>query len=114
MTYNPATYEEIPNHPLWSQQLYNPIKNYKIIKHLKQPSTPLGNWNFEGCVLPEKYLTYADRYKNFQVREDDVWVVTFPKSGTTWAVEMTWLLMNNFDYETANSDRVVFRAPFLE
>lgn len=114
MTHNPVTYEEIPKHPLWSQQLYNQPKGYRIIKHLKPPATPLGDWNFQGCVLPEKYLSYAEKYKKFQVREDDVWVVTFPKSGTTWAVEMTWLLMNNFDYETANRERVIFRAPFLE
>lgn len=32
----------------------------------------------------------------FEVFEDDVWIITFPKCGTTWTQEMAWLLMNGF------------------
>uniref|UniRef100_T1GQK1 Sulfotransferase domain-containing protein n=1 Tax=Megaselia scalaris TaxID=36166 RepID=T1GQK1_MEGSC len=41
----------------------------------------------------------CEPFLNFDVFEDDVWIVTFPKCGTTWTQEMVWLLMNNLDFE---------------
>ena len=32
-------------------------------------------------IFPEKLW---DRIQNFEVREDDIWVVTYPKCGTRW------------------------------
>ena len=34
-----------------------------------------------GFVLTRKYAENADKYLNFPLRSDDVWVVTFPKCG---------------------------------
>jgi hypothetical protein len=48
------------------------------------------------CVLLEKYLDqYLYGMKSFKIYEDDVWVVTLPKCGTTWTQEMVWLLNND-------------------
>lgn len=51
---------------------------------------------------------------NFEVFEDDVWVITFPKCGTTWSQEMVWLLMNNMDFERAKRINIEERSPYLE
>lgn len=51
---------------------------------------------------------------NFEVYEDDVWVITYPKCGTTWTQEMCWLLMNNLDFEEAKKVHLEVRSPCLE
>ncbi|XP_048510868.1 luciferin sulfotransferase-like [Athalia rosae] len=67
----------------------------------------------EGCVLPGHYKKFADVIENFEVRDADVWVCTFPKSGTTWTQEMVWCIKNELDFEGA---KVILndRFPFLE
>ena len=34
-----------------------------------------------GYVLPEYYKKFGHRVENLQVRNDDVWIVSFPKTG---------------------------------
>ncbi|KAL0842288.1 hypothetical protein ABMA28_014426 [Loxostege sticticalis] len=48
------------------------------------------------------------------LRPDDIWVVTFPKSGTTWVQELVWMVANDFDYVKSSSIPLVDRFPFLE
>ncbi|XP_039434430.1 luciferin sulfotransferase-like [Culex pipiens pallens] len=65
-------------------------------------------------VMIETYLPLAERVRTFQVFEDDVWVVTFPKCGTTWTQEMVWLLNNGLNFERAKKLSLDERFPFLE
>jgi hypothetical protein len=67
------------------------------------------------CVLIQKYLdSCAEKIKKFEVFEDDVWVITFPKSGTTWTMEMVWLLNNDLNYEASLTVNHEERFPYLE
>ena len=34
--------------------------------------------------MPECYLKFHERMKGFKLRPDDIWIASFPKSGTTW------------------------------
>lgn len=67
-----------------------------------------------GCAMFAEYRNHADRVRRLAVRKDDVWVVTYPKSGTTWMQEMVWLLVNNLDYKTARRILQTERSPYLE
>ncbi|KAJ9573814.1 hypothetical protein L9F63_008796, partial [Diploptera punctata] len=67
-----------------------------------------------GCCLPSRYQNHFQDVLNFKVRPDDVWVVTYPKCGTTWTQELAWLLINDLDFETAKNTPLIKRAPFLE
>lgn len=71
-------------------------------------------WEPKPCVLPEKFQAFADRIRNFEVYDDDVWIITFPKCGTTWTQEMVWLIDHNLDYETAKRDSINSRSVYLE
>jgi len=53
------------------------------ISQTEPNKSPLGpNWKSKPCVLIKKYYDeYAERIKHFEVREDDVWIVTYPKCG---------------------------------
>ncbi|KAI5713729.1 hypothetical protein M8J76_004390 [Diaphorina citri] len=67
----------------------------------------------KGVCMPEYYVNFAEDIINMDVRDDDVWVCSFPKTGTTWTQEMVWCIANNLDFEAAK----VFlpeRFPFLE
>ncbi|XP_062581414.1 sulfotransferase 1 family member D1-like [Saccostrea cucullata] len=55
-----------------------------------------------------------DAVKDFDVRDDDVFIVTFPKAGTTWLQEIVWLIVNDGDTQKAKGEQVYFRSPFLE
>lgn len=63
---------------------------------------------------PVKSLPDTTIYHDLEVCEDDVWLVSNPKSGTTWMQELLWLLMNDCDYETALAKDLEVRSPFLE
>ncbi|XP_064615619.1 sulfotransferase 1C2-like [Liolophura sinensis] len=52
--------------------------------------------------------------RDFTVREDDVFIATYPKAGTTWMQEIIWLIMHDGDFKGASETPVYFRSPFLE
>ncbi|XP_029648302.1 sulfotransferase 1C4-like [Octopus sinensis] len=74
-----------------------------------------GEHVYEGVLFfeysPPEVL---DRVKDFNVRDDDVFIVTYPKAGTTWLQEVLWLIMNDGQLKEANEKQVYFRSPFLE
>lgn len=55
------------------------------------------DYAFSDCFLSKKYETLADRVHEFRVRPDDVYTVSFPKSGTTWILNIVWQLRHNID-----------------
>ena len=84
----------------------------KIVpEYLRKCDLKLENRSF---VMIEKYFPLAERIRNLAIYEDDVWVISYPKCGTTWCQEMVWLLNNNLDFEKAKKIEQIDRFPFLE
>nr|CAD7266351.1 unnamed protein product [Timema shepardi] len=73
--------------------LDNPIVN-KIKEGCPNDMDTIGSLvvNPPGCVLSNLYLKYEDKIRDFQVREDDIWIITFPKSG--FGLEIGFNLIN--------------------
>lgn len=67
------------------------------------------------CVVPKKMADqYLTKIKEMEIYEDDLWIVTFPKCGTTWTQEMLWMLNNGLDYEGSRNKALDDRFPFIE
>ena len=67
-----------------------------------------------GCVLPQRYREISDQVKNFKVRSDDVYLCSYPRTGSTWLSEILWLLGNDLDFEKARSIVQQVRNPTIE
>ncbi|XP_015597274.1 sulfotransferase 4A1 [Cephus cinctus] len=64
--------------------------------------------------FPYKYTEQGAGFYKFKARPSDTWVLSYPRSGTTWTQELVWLLSNNLDFDTANEKYLAERFPFLE
>ena len=56
---------------------------------------------------------FKDIY-NMEVTPHDVWVITYPRSGTTWTQEMVWNILNNLDFEKARQTDIDQKFFFLD
>ncbi|KAK2165925.1 hypothetical protein LSH36_44g07040 [Paralvinella palmiformis] len=74
-----------------------------------------GEWMKDNMVLEPKITAEAiNQLESFEMKEDDVLIASYPKTGTTWAQELIWLLNNNADMKKALSVPVYERIPYVE
>ncbi|KAL5011128.1 hypothetical protein ScPMuIL_013433 [Solemya velum] len=73
-------------------------------------------YRYQDYVIPGFMLKYVDDsgIEDFQVRSDDIFVVTFPRSGTTLTMEMTYLIASDLDFQKAKQQLLAERVRFLE
>lgn len=67
-----------------------------------------------NVILPKKFCDIGDVILDLPVRKDDIWLVSYPRTGSTWAQEIVWLLCNNVDLEGCKNQMQALRAPLLE
>ncbi|KAI4460792.1 sulfotransferase sult [Holotrichia oblita] len=65
-------------------------------------------------IMPLEYSFLLQDILNFEVRPDDVWLISFNRTGSTWCQEIIWLIANNLDFEKATSTIQQLRAPVIE
>ena len=71
-------------------------------------------------ATPANGVTYTcprrldlEKIKNMPIYEDDLFIVTPPKCGTTWTQEIVWYMLNNARAEGSELNQF-YRIPFLE
>ncbi|XP_072041099.1 sulfotransferase 1C4-like [Amphiura filiformis] len=69
-----------------------------------------------GILLAEHHVKSStmEALKTWQARQDDAFVVSYPKAGSTWTQEIVSAIVNEGDLERINKSHTAFRVPFLE
>ncbi|XP_062963359.1 sulfotransferase 1E1-like [Cynocephalus volans] len=67
-----------------------------------------------GILMYKDFVKHWDDVETFQARPDDIVIVTYPRSGTTWASEIIYLICKDGDVEKCKEDVIFNRIPFLE
>ena len=73
-----------------------------------------------NVLMPKEHVedNTAQRIWNFKARPDDVWIVTYPKCGTTMTQELVWQIINlakGGEVDSEKSKEFLFlRTPFIE
>uniref|UniRef100_A0A1A9WEK7 Sulfotransferase domain-containing protein n=1 Tax=Glossina brevipalpis TaxID=37001 RepID=A0A1A9WEK7_9MUSC len=110
------TYEMREIQPV-SHIIANSFKSKILQMTNKNHQIPLEfvDWSKRWCTVPAGSKQHYENFYETELREDDVFVVTFPKSGTTWIQEALWLLTNALDFEKAKTEDLHSqRSLFLE
>ena len=64
-------------------------------------------------TVSQRFQDHADLVYTMQVRQEDVWVVTPPKCGTTWTQEILWNILNGVQVERIK-EPLRGRSPFID
>ncbi|XP_043303985.1 sulfotransferase 1E1-like isoform X3 [Cervus elaphus] len=67
-----------------------------------------------GMPLYKKFIQYWHEVEKFEARPDDLVIVTYPKSGTTWISEIVCMIYADGDVEKCKKDVIFNRVPYLE
>ncbi|XP_070543017.1 sulfotransferase 1B1-like [Ptychodera flava] len=77
--------------------------------------TPPPDHFYKGTRMPALApASTLDAVGVMEVRDDDIWVVSYPKAGTTWGQEVTSVIMEGGDLAKVKSKRLSERVPYLE
>nr|BAF37537.1 sulfotransferase [Bombyx mori] len=83
-------------------------------KYYKGYSRPFVRVGAPGYLATPGYQDHAEDIYNLEIRPDDIWVIPFSRSGTTWLQELVWLVNNNLDYVAAASQPLSKRYAYIE
>lgn len=93
-------------------------KMCKISLHSSSIRCPLNSkqcQKFGNTILPLKHKEFVETIRNLSVYEDDTWVISYPKCGTTWTQEAVWQICNGVETNSAKAkESLVTRFPFVE
>lgn len=69
---------------------------------------------FGGILFYKLFLKCWNNVEKFEARSDDLVIVSYPKSGTTWVSEIVEMIYKDGDIAKCKEDAIYNRVPFLE
>lgn len=88
--------------------------NKKLLSLYKGEKSGFCQVGPDKWLLPISYTKYAESFYNMELKEDDVFIVTFPRVGTTLSQELIWMINNNLDFEKSAKIPLFERFPFID
>nr|AAA41128.1 estrogen sulfotransferase [Rattus norvegicus]CAA10515.2 estrogen sulfotransferase [Rattus norvegicus] len=70
--------------------------------------------DFHGFLMDKRFTKYWEDVETFLARPDDLLIVTYPKSGSTWISEIVDMIYKEGDVEKCKEDALFNRIPDLE
>ncbi|XP_032772573.1 estrogen sulfotransferase [Rattus rattus] len=70
--------------------------------------------DFHGVLMDKRFTKYWEDVETFSARPDDLLIVTYPKSGSTWISEIVDMIYKEGDVEKCKEDAIFNRIPDLE
>ena len=70
-----------------------------------------------GMLLPTRFPgveNSLEKIWNFEPKKDDIWIVTYPKCGTTLTQELMWQISNGVDVENEASKKNILLKYYSE
>ncbi|XP_055680313.1 sulfotransferase 1B1-like [Lutzomyia longipalpis] len=108
-------FERIPAGDLTKKAEYFGVSDFARVHHSPRPDLAISKkWGPRSFFIPSRHEQSVEEIDNFVVRPDDVWIVGFPKTGTTWTQEMVWQICNDLDFEKGKSIQLYKRSPLFE
>ena len=94
------------------KELSDEEKDLRAKYFFQGPKTDLVRFN-NGFLFKRRLALNIKNILNFKFREDDILIMSHPKTGSTWAQETVWLMINNLDIVKSKKIHKRFRTPAL-
>ncbi|KAB0794482.1 hypothetical protein PPYR_12482 [Photinus pyralis] len=100
--------------PLETKEIVDPeIRAIIDTDFIDSPNEDFILYGDEETCLRKHFRKYEEQIDNFELRDEDIIVASFPKSGTTWIQEMVWLIKHRVSLTGSEID-ICERFPMLE
>ncbi|XP_053373512.1 sulfotransferase 4A1-like [Mercenaria mercenaria] len=82
----------------------------KEIENANKPKIQMVRKRYKGILMMENEI---EEIEKMDTKDDDIWVCSYPRSGTTLTQEMVYLVQT-LDFKTANSVQLDQRFPIID
>ena len=79
----------------------------------KGPKTDLVRFD-NGFLIKRRLALNMEKMQDFKYRDDDILIMSHPKTGSTWAQETVWLMVHDLDIVTSKNVSKRIRTPAIK